>query len=560
MGSTIVSSGIGTMVGFLISTRQSLIQAEHKIGAFSIYDDAEKVTVGSVCRFLWYHLKYLSGWYTNRPLTILVVLFIMWVIWGTGLTMKLEGYTFIQGVYWSVTTMATGGLQSATCLDGTSGTTCDLGSLRGGFMGFFMMLGVPLYCVTIGQVARITVAASLQEHQKQLLRKPIEDADFIFAANVLSPEGSTTLVLGEYILLELMRLGATDQHQIEYMKRKFYQLDRMKRGELRLEDLRSSGMVVPRKLHSVEVARRIRSRSMELFDTLRHSASNLTESIVAATGGTPMRRQSGYNHPRAHHDDHSDVHDHAQHVYQQNNDAGSDVEMSSVSTDIIDPYHRHRQPLEPQTMVGDTNNVRRQLPFDTPNTVASGGSRSLVSAPRDSPMTSEGGPRAVSGKKSFRKSVNVPMDPARAPHSSGHGHHHYNGSGSYQGASSLGSQGGSHGRSSAFHDDDDSPHVHFVHPPRPRIIPDDPFAHDFDFDKDSPRHPEAKSESPLPPAPQLPPSSSSPRLQSSSSQAAPATGIAASTAPPPSTWDELSDGSYHSYEGDVDITKPSPDI
>lgn len=201
MGSTIVSSGIGTMVGFLLSTRQSLIQAEHKIGAFSIHDDVGKVTVGSVCRFVWYHLKYLSGWYTNRPLTILVILFIMWVIWGTGLTMKLERYTFIQGVYWSVTTMATGGLQSASCLDGTSGTTCDLGSLRGGIMGFFMMIGVPLYCVTIGQVARITVAASLQEHQKQMLRKPIEDADFIFAANVLSPEGSTTLVLGKFSFL-----------------------------------------------------------------------------------------------------------------------------------------------------------------------------------------------------------------------------------------------------------------------------------------------------------------------------------------------------------------------
>jgi hypothetical protein len=68
-------------------------------------------------------------------------------------------------------------------------------------MGFFMMIGVPLYCVTIGQVARITVAASLQEHQKQMLRKPIEDADFIFAANVLSPEGSTTLVLGKFSFL-----------------------------------------------------------------------------------------------------------------------------------------------------------------------------------------------------------------------------------------------------------------------------------------------------------------------------------------------------------------------
>lgn len=378
---------------------------------------------------------------------------------------------------------------------------------------------------------------------------------------------------GEYILLELMRLGVTDQHQIEYMKRKFYQLDRMKQGELRLEDLRSSGMVVPRKLHSVEVARRIRSRSIELFDTLRHSASNLTESIVAATGGTPMRRHGGYNHPRAHHNDHEHDHDHTQqHVYQHHDAASShsDVEMSSISTDIIDPYHRHgHHPSEPQTIVGDANTVRRQLPFDTPNTLASGGSRGSVSAPRESPVTSEGGQRAVSGKKSFRKSVNVPTNPGRSSYSAGHGqyHQHVSPAGSYQGPSSLGSQVDGHGRTSAFHDDDESPRVHFAHPPRPKIIPDDPFANDFDFDKDSPRYPEAKTESSAPPPPPVlsSSSSSSPRLQQSSPpQAAPAMGIgiAASSAPPPAStaWDELSDGSYHSFEGDVDITKPSPDI
>lgn len=363
-----------------------------------------------------------------------------------------------------------------------------------------------------------------------------------------------------------MRLGATNQHQIEYMKRKFYQLDRMKRGELRIEDLRSSGMVVPRKLHSVEVARRIRSRSMELFDTLRHSASNLTDTIVAATGGTPLRRQSGYAHPHGHHDEHDISHASTQRVYQSHDASSySDMEMSSISTDVIDPYHRHTHPPEPHptSVDNNNNNVRRHLPFDTPNTLASGGSRPPpVSAPRESPHPpDEVGLQRTSGKKSFRKSVNAPST-QRSSHSSGHGHQHHHVSpvGSYQqGPSSLGSQGDSHGRS-VFHDDDDSPRVHYVHPPRPKIIPDDPFAHDFDYDKDhhDDDHPETKSAT-QPPPPPPPVASFSPRLPAASSESAPTTGIAAATAPPPSAWEELSDGSYHSHDG-IDISKPSPDV
>ena len=38
------------------------------------------------------------------------------------------------------------------------------------------------------------------------LKKPIDEDEFAYCCNLLSPEGSTTLNCGEYILLELMRL------------------------------------------------------------------------------------------------------------------------------------------------------------------------------------------------------------------------------------------------------------------------------------------------------------------------------------------------------------------
>lgn len=227
---------------------------------------------------------------------------------------------------------------SPACLDGTSGPTCDLGVLRGGVMGLYMQIGVPLYAVTLAQVSRFAVSYALREREDQLLNKPIEDADFLFAANILSPEGSTTLVLGEYILLELMRLGVTDQAQIESMKRKFVELDRHKRDELDIDDLRAKGLVVPRKLHSVEVARRIRTRSIELFDSFLH-----------AVGTTPLRGNHQRQSPQQRHQPSnmsisslSSSHD----EHNSREQADGDIELATFATSPRKVLHAHFDEVE----------------------------------------------------------------------------------------------------------------------------------------------------------------------------------------------------------------------
>jgi hypothetical protein len=72
--------------------------------------------------------------------------------------------------------------------------------------------------------------------------------EFIFSANILSPEGhkSTSLNQGEFILLNFMRLGIVSGEQIEQFSEQFRELDTAKRGVLELEDLQKIGVVVER--------------------------------------------------------------------------------------------------------------------------------------------------------------------------------------------------------------------------------------------------------------------------------------------------------------------------
>lgn len=264
VGSSVISGCLGVLASSLLMNKASFVAIQHKFGSILYHEDNGDVTLTSVSRCVWYHMKYFVGWYHNRPRTITVAAFIVWMGLGTIYGIYVEHWSFITSLYWAITTSSTGGLQTAPCESG-SDTTCDMGNMRGTVMGVFMMVGVPLYAATISHFARITVGKAMKARQEELISRPIEDAEFIFAANVLSPEGSTTLVLGEYILLELMRLGATNQKQIDILKRKFYELDKEKRGELDIEDLQMAGKVVPRKLSSVEMAKRIRSKSLELF-------------------------------------------------------------------------------------------------------------------------------------------------------------------------------------------------------------------------------------------------------------------------------------------------------
>ncbi len=283
IASSFVSGTVGIFLTHLFRQNIHLVPAEHGINAIKIRNRHDEITVESVARYVWYHLKYFIGWYHNRFLTIMTLLFVFWMAVGTVYGVYKEGYTFITGLYWAVTSCATGGLQTPPCLGpGTDdGTTCNMGDFRGTVMGVYFLIGVPIYAITIAQYARRLFGPLAVERELRLMDRPIEDSQFLYAANVLSPEGSETLVMGEYIILELLRLGLVDQARIEQFKQKFYELDVHNKGELEFSDLHAIGKIVPRKMHSVDVARRIRNRSLEFLyrtipsPTKRNSSGNL---------------------------------------------------------------------------------------------------------------------------------------------------------------------------------------------------------------------------------------------------------------------------------------------
>jgi hypothetical protein len=256
LSSCVICGVVGFGLSTLTYTRVDFFNVDHVDITMYITDSdgIKKITFSSFFNYVWTKVKYYGGWYRNRSQTICLMIALTWLLFGVLFGMHGLGYDFITSLYWALGTASTAGFFAPECINGTSGAECDMGQVRGSMMAIFMTFGCPLYAITCGQFASSIMAYATELRQAKLLRAPIQEAEFIFAANILS-ESSDTLQMGEFILLELMKLGCTDQGQINRLKQKFHELDKDHKGVLNLSDLRLSGRIVSSKLADLDVAK-----------------------------------------------------------------------------------------------------------------------------------------------------------------------------------------------------------------------------------------------------------------------------------------------------------------
>ena len=84
-------------------------------------------------------------------------------------------------------------------------------------MAIYMTFGCPLYALTCAQFAGSVLSYAIELRQAKLLREPIEEAEFIFAANILS-ESSDTLQMGGERSRERMGIKYDENRGIEIVE------------------------------------------------------------------------------------------------------------------------------------------------------------------------------------------------------------------------------------------------------------------------------------------------------------------------------------------------------
>jgi hypothetical protein len=265
-GSTIILGSLGYL-GMLILTEKRRHIDLHKANSVQTSELNGRHTVRSVCRYAVYKALYHIGWYSNRSRAILLASLVGWWAVGIAYTTTTYDWDFVTALYWAVTSCSTGGLQQIPCASISSEQSvreigeCDLGARNSFFLGTYLLVGVPLNAIALHPFAVMTVKRVLKKQTRQELRRPITRDEFLYAANLLSPAGpqeqeSQSMVLGEFIYLELLRMGKTSTQQLALVKEKFTALDEDGCGYLDLGALRSAGYIVPMRPESMRLFQR----------------------------------------------------------------------------------------------------------------------------------------------------------------------------------------------------------------------------------------------------------------------------------------------------------------
>ena len=126
----------------------------------------------------------------------------------------------MRSLYFAVSALSTGGLQSNN-LDPDTGNLTGKGgnALVSLFVGVYVMTGVPIFGVALGQFAGFFVDSYVARKEEEAMTRLLTQGEFDFVKSLGSDDGEVDF--GEFLALELLRLNKIDQESLATAKREF---------------------------------------------------------------------------------------------------------------------------------------------------------------------------------------------------------------------------------------------------------------------------------------------------------------------------------------------------
>ena len=214
-GSTVIVGSLMASLSEFFHLKVDIVPTKFVSGAVQ---DNSSIALIRIFRKYWYEFKVVIGWYSNRRRVNIILIFLSWIALGTSYGILFEKWPIITSLYWAITSCSTGGLQSSTCIKG-SGTVCDMGTQKSALIGTYLLLGVPLYAVTMSLFAETIIEHAVKAHNQLLLKKPFDLENFLYTANMSN--GSCKLDWVGFVLLEMLRLGIVSKKRIDSSKKSF---------------------------------------------------------------------------------------------------------------------------------------------------------------------------------------------------------------------------------------------------------------------------------------------------------------------------------------------------
>lgn len=225
-GSTLIAGAIGAFAGHLVTTAPQIAADERRRmferASLEDVDGDGFIGVHDFVRYMQNNIGYLIGWEDHRTKYLTVLAALGWILIGCIYGMLYERWSFQTSFFFCLSAMAQAGAPAPPC-DGGDAYTCELGTFRGYAMGVFLIVGCPLFALCMGQFAGLMVERAIRVKERRILHRPLTEEEYKYAANLYKSD--EVLDLGEFTILELLRLERVTLDDLRLIKELFQKID-----------------------------------------------------------------------------------------------------------------------------------------------------------------------------------------------------------------------------------------------------------------------------------------------------------------------------------------------
>jgi hypothetical protein len=201
-GAFFLAGILGQYVGVLVTKAQEMAATERKklmeIPENPIDTDQDGY-VGFWDHFEFHKMKLQQkiGWETHQWKYITFGIVILWICVGILYGMFMEHKEFGSALFFAVSTIAgacyvgkslslleTTHPRTGPECDGGDDTDCDIGMVREILLTVYVLIGYPLFTILLGQFASLFIEHTVREHEKEILRSPLSEEEYRYAANL----------------------------------------------------------------------------------------------------------------------------------------------------------------------------------------------------------------------------------------------------------------------------------------------------------------------------------------------------------------------------------------
>jgi hypothetical protein len=230
-GISLFTAIIGAIIGSMI-TRAPLISAEarRKIAQMEQPEDTDgdgEIGLNDYFFFLRVRFLELIGWEEYNLNYLVTAAALTWVVLGVLYGVYIEGWDVNHSIYFAMNAVSMAALADPPCEDGDS-SHCDVGFYRGLAMSLYLIIGVPLFTLMLAQLAGLFINRAVRENEYKIIHQPLTQEEYNYAANLY--DNDEVLSLGEFTVLELLRLQRVSMEDLEHIKNLFCAIDEAATG------------------------------------------------------------------------------------------------------------------------------------------------------------------------------------------------------------------------------------------------------------------------------------------------------------------------------------------